>query len=90
MNRYLTTALITFLIMSGLTAMGRPGNITGKVLDDMGKPVVFASVLLLRDGDSSLVKTEITNEKGEYDLTPVANGSYYIKVSSLNNTNKII
>ncbi len=89
MNRYLKTALIILPILSGLTAMGRPGNITGKVFDDLGRPVVFASVLLLHDDDSSLVKTEITNEKGEYDLTPVANGSYYIKVSSLNYGNYI-
>ncbi|MCD6011621.1 MAG: TonB-dependent receptor [Flavipsychrobacter sp.] len=86
MNRYLLTALFILFIASGLTASGKPGNISGKVLDDLGKPVVFASVLLLGE-DSTLIKTEITNEKGEYGLTLVDNGSYYIKVSSLNYSN---
>ncbi|MES2701912.1 MAG: outer membrane beta-barrel protein [Bacteroidota bacterium] len=61
------------------TATARPGGLSGRITDDAGKPLPLVSVLLL-SGDSVLVKTELTDEKGEYHLTPVADGKYSIKV----------
>ena len=57
------------------------GSISGKVVDDSGKPVRFASILLMHASDSGLVKTELTNEQGEYLLTPVTGGTFIIKVA---------
>ena len=64
-------------------AVARTGGISGKVLDDAGKPISFANAILLRAADSALVKTELTNDNGEYGLTDVANGNYILKVMLL-------
>lgn len=68
------------LIVCGGSATARTGSVSGRVTDDTGKPITFASIVLLKTADSSVVKTDVTNEKGEYDLTPVASGSYFMKV----------
>ncbi len=70
-----------FLILFGVSQMAaaRTGSVSGRILSDAGMPVPFASVLLVRSSDSALMKSELTNEKGEYDLTPVGSGTYFIK-----------
>lgn len=71
--------LLFILITAGpLVAAARPGLLSGRVTDESGKPLALASVLLL-SADSQLVKTELTNEAGEYHIT-AANGNYFIKV----------
>ncbi len=89
MSRSFPFILFMSLVLCSQNAAARTGGISGRVLDGMGKPVVFASVLLLHEGDSALIKTEITNEKGEYELTPVANGNYYVKVMAMSYGNYV-
>ena len=55
--------------------------INGKIIDDAGKPVSLASVILLRAADSSLVKSELTNDQGAYEFVSVADGTYLLKVT---------
>jgi hypothetical protein len=79
MHRIFFTWFLLFSACLG-TAAARTGGVSGTVSDEVSKPVPFASVLLLRATDSALIKTELTDEKGEYHLTPVADGSYVIKI----------
>lgn len=80
MKSLLHLLLTTLLFAAPIMAEARPGSLFGRVVDETGKPVVFASALLLREGDSSLTLTELTDEKGEYRLTPPADGRYRVKV----------
>jgi hypothetical protein len=75
-------SLLSFLLLCfGVqTAEARAGGVSGKVADEGGKPVPFASVLLLRMPDSGLIRTELSDEKGEFAITPVADGDYLVKV----------
>ena len=75
-----TFLLFTILIGCSDLAVARPGGVSGKVTGEGGKPISFANIILLRVPDSSLVTTEISGEGGEFALTLVANGSYFIKV----------
>ncbi|PWT71599.1 MAG: hypothetical protein C5B59_17670 [Bacteroidetes bacterium] len=52
----------------------------GHVADKNGQPLANANVLLLNSGDSSLVKGDVTNTKGEYHLERIKNGSYLLNV----------
>jgi len=79
MNRWCTYLFLILFCFSCSMAVARPAGISGHVLDDYGKPLSFVSVLLVRTSDSVVVKTDLTNEKGSYDLDPVATGSYVIK-----------
>jgi len=76
-------SFLTLLFLLTATRSALAGSISGHIADDAGKPLPLASVLLLKVSDSTLVKTELTDEKGEYVLTPVANGTYLIKVTML-------
>ncbi|MCF8448824.1 MAG: TonB-dependent receptor [Taibaiella sp.] len=79
-TRFFRSVLLSVLLLLPSAAI-LAGGISGRVTDDAGKPVIFASVLLLGSSDSALVKTELTNEKGEYHLTPVDDGTYLLKVN---------
>ena len=65
------------------SASAKPGGVSGRVSDETGKPLSFASVLLLRAADSGLVKTELTGDDGSYVLSPVPDGAYLVKVTLL-------
>ncbi len=76
------TAFFLFFFSIGYScfAEARTGGLSGKVTDEAGKPLSFANIVLLKMPDSGLVVAELSDEKGEFDLTAVADGSYLIKV----------
>lgn len=55
---------------------------SGIVKDQKNKPLSYVTVLLLNSKDSSLVKGDYTNDKGEYKFEPVESGSYIISSST--------
>ncbi|WP_345080617.1 TonB-dependent receptor [Nemorincola caseinilytica] len=80
----LIRTLFPALIIIGLSAaVSRAGSVSGKITNEAGQPVSLASVLLLRATDSVLAKTELTDEKGEYHLTLIADGSYILRVNMM-------
>lgn len=56
-------------------------NITGKILDGNKSPIEFATVALLSQNDSSLVKGEISDESGAFDVEHIQKGNYFIAIS---------
>src|SRR5436309_2467972 len=81
-NKILSIIFILSVISCNASS-AHTGSFSGRVLDADGKPVIFANVLLFTAADSSLVKSEVTDEKGEFLLTPVVSGNYRIKVMLL-------
>ena len=79
MSNHIFCLFFILLSLQLHTAQARTGSVSGRVTNETGKPLSLASVLLLSQ-DSVLVKTELTDEKGEYLLTPVTEGCYKIKV----------
>ena len=73
-------SFFVFVFAITCTATALAGTISGRVADGNGKPLSFASVLLLKASDSSVVKTELTDEKGEFSLTLLPDNSYLLKV----------
>jgi outer membrane receptor protein involved in Fe transport len=58
------------------------GVIKGEIEDSLsGDPVEYASIALFKIKDSSLITGTITNEKGQFQLTKVPMGKYYMVVS---------
>ena len=83
MRKLFTLALSFFVFCISLSAQNKTGKISGSVKDADGKSLQSISVSLLRAGDSSLVKTALTNKEGKYDFENIANGNYFITVSSV-------
>ncbi len=56
-------------------------KITGQVKDAAGKPLNAATISLLRSADSSLVKAEVSDAGGNFEIIGVAAGSYFVTAS---------
>ncbi len=54
-------------------------TISGKLQDDIGDVLMFANVALYNSSDSVLVKVESTNVNGEFVLSQIAFGDYFLK-----------
>ncbi len=81
----LTTLFFSLLIFSAFRAVVAAPKISGVVRNSDNSPASFASVLLLNSKDSSLVKGDVTNDKGEYQFDEVVKGAYIISCSILGN-----
>ena len=63
------------------------GVVTGRVLDDEGEPVQGVRVMLIRPEYGNRTQRMVprgqatTNDRGEYRITDVASGKYYIQAS---------
>ncbi|WP_289037542.1 TonB-dependent receptor [uncultured Zobellia sp.] len=69
-----------FLLLSIIPSYGQ-SEIAGKVQTETDEPVTYANVLLLRAGDTVLVKGTITNENGTFLLPNIAQGQYVVSAS---------
>ena len=74
-------SLIIFLslILGSQSLMGQ--KITGKVLLPDGNSADFATVALLQANDSTLVKGEITDFEGSFEIQVNSSGQYILQVS---------
>lgn len=73
--------LITFLCFSAITPM-MAQDIKGKIVDEKGKPLAFANVVLLNRQDSAFVKGVVSGEDGHFAFDSACNNGI-IKVTSV-------
>jgi hypothetical protein len=72
--------LLFFFSFSFLMAEARTGNILGKITDAAGKPLSAANVVIIKD-NNVLVKADLTNESGVFNIEGVPDGTYGLKVT---------
>ena len=60
-------------------------QIKGRLVDEEKQVVPFSTVLLKNKKDSSLVKGEITNDNGEFNLINIKKGNYFLMFPSVTN-----
>lgn len=80
MAAHILRSFFTLFLTCLLYGVSLAAGVSGRINDASGHPISFANVVLLRVADSALIKTELTDEKGEFLLTPIADGSYFVKV----------
>lgn len=73
--------LILSITLSSQVLQGQ--QVTGVVLDDQGKPLASASIALEKAADSSVVKLSISDPNGQYSISPIAAGRYFLTVSHI-------
>jgi len=56
-------------------------QVSGRLTDTNGSPVPFATAVLLKNADSTLVRSAASDEKGIFRLSIVPRGAYILKVS---------
>ena len=81
-KKLLLITATAFVLLTAFTA-GAQNNtkISGLLKDENGNAVKSATVMLHRAKDSVLVKTEITDGLGNYDIIGIKPGSYFIRTS---------
>lgn len=65
-----------------LFAQNKPGTITGYILNAGKKPVVSATVQLLKATGNTLVKSAISDKGGNYSFEKIAEGNYIISIEA--------
>ncbi len=85
MRKSVILSLVTIFCINIITrAQQQEGNnavILGKLLDaQSGKPVEYASVALLRTGDSSLLAGMLSKGNGDFDFRGLKPGTYLLKI----------
>tara|TARA_R110002051_G_scaffold171982_2_gene242406 strand:- start:7756 stop:10137 length:2382 start_codon:yes stop_codon:yes gene_type:complete len=71
--------MLTFCVSQG--AFGQTYELKGEVKDQFQEPIAYASVFLLTVTDSVLVKGTSADENGNFSITNIAEGLYFLKAS---------
>jgi iron complex outermembrane receptor protein len=75
--------ILTVSLFTTITGFAQTSSkVSGQVNDNTGKPLATATIMLQRAKDSSLVKTAVSNATGNYEITPVKPGSYFVTATS--------
>ncbi|UOQ51268.1 TonB-dependent receptor [Hymenobacter cellulosivorans] len=87
-NFYSTTAGLAFAVAAGLllpsaAAAQTAAAVTGRVQTEAGAPIDYATVTLHRAADSTLVKTEFSDAKGEYRFELPPAGNYRVSAAQV-------
>ena len=77
-----TFTLLLFYVLS-FTFYAQSQNIKGIVQDVRNQPVPFATVALLNAKDSSLVKANVTSDRGVFEFLQIKTGSFVLQASSV-------
>jgi hypothetical protein len=74
--------LLLFLFCANAQAQSR-FNITGTVADSLGRPLVSATVMIMKAADSTLVNFAPSNDRGFFEMRRVEQGEFILQVSYL-------
>lgn len=81
---------IALLVISAAAAVAQTNKpaaaISGTLLDGDGKPVDYATVVLLKAQDSTVVKGTLSSESGAYNFDHIKSGAYIIKATEVGYT----
>ena len=79
---------IRFTLLLGILLLGKlltaqDARLQGRVLDDTKNSMSFATVVLLKAQDSTMVKADYTQEDGSFELPALKAGSYLLQITNI-------
>lgn len=80
MKNVIKAIALLLLLGNGLNAQN---FIEGTVSEDQNGKVYFATVALYNQSDSTIAKAESTDENGNFRITEIKDGKYYLEVTML-------
>ncbi len=75
--------LLFFLIVFSQLTQAQNFSISGQLTDNANQPVIFASVVLLRQVDSALVSGATSDQQGNFKIENIQPGKLIIRISYL-------
>lgn len=82
MKKFFSTAA-GFLLLITVSFAQSSSSITGAVKESTGKPLQSVTVSLLNASDSSLIKTDVTDANGKFEINTVKSGKMMLSYSSV-------
>lgn len=79
-NRIYILIYLSLCCLHGLSGQNR---IQGKVLDSNHQPLGYANILLMATSDSSLVKGDLSNEYGLFEIGNIGTEDYYLHIDMI-------
>jgi hypothetical protein len=80
-------AFLYFSLIGGsinpLFAQEQTGKINGKIIDNTGKTIDYATISLVKSSDSSIVKVLFSDEGGHYAFNQIQSGNYFVQAELL-------
>lgn len=70
-------------LMFSCTSCFALAQVSGKLIDAGRKPVSYATAMLLKTSDTSIVRSALTTDSGTFRLINVPSGSYFLRISSI-------
>lgn len=77
------TVLLALLCLAQFSFAQSPGKISGAVKDGKGSPLSNITVSLVQAADSSLVKADVTDAQGQYEINVAKSGNYLLRFSGV-------
>ena len=82
MTKIYTFFIAAILLLPQLIYAQTKGTVTGKIVDvSSAQPIEFVNIVLMKPGSDAIVKREVTDAKGNYRLTDIPDGTYFIIAS---------
>lgn len=81
MRNIVSLLLLLFFGLSVNAQDAAKGKISGKVIDAATKQVIdYATVSVFKQGSTTPINGAVTDEKGKFNITKIADGDYVVKV----------
>ncbi|MEO6452753.1 MAG: TonB-dependent receptor [Ginsengibacter sp.] len=90
MKKLLKALIYFFIFCISIHSAGAQNalSVSGSVKDNNGKALSHTTVSLLKAKDSSLVKTEVTDDDGKFEFKSIVQQAYLIMCTAVGYTNK--
>lgn len=89
MKKFFLIVILFLCTVAPMFAQQTPsGTISVKIADATGNPLPYASVLVRKAADSSLVKGQMSDNDGKCSFEKIPAGAYYMEASQLGFTGK--
>ncbi|MDP9079837.1 MAG: TonB-dependent receptor family protein [Bacteroidota bacterium] len=81
---------LSFLLLLSFIYQSSAQAVSGRVIETGGKGIESATITVLNAADSTVVKYEVSNKEGYFELTNLNNGVFTIKVSCIGYNSQLL
>ena len=81
---------LSFLLLLSLIYQSSAQAVSGRVIEAGGKGIESATITVLYATDSTVVKYEVSNKEGFFELTNLNNGVFIVRISCLGYTSQLL
>ena len=82
-----TTFLFSFTLIQ---AQSPETGLRGRIVDENGEPIAFATITLFQQSDSTMMKAGYSSEDGSFQMTHLMPGLYFLNISFVGYDTKVI